>query len=155
MPFDLVTKLIALNACKKEDKKPVETVIIAGNNNLTTETKPNGNKNLTRIDGTTVPIKQTNDRAIKESQTRELDRAGDFEMKYITPKVVRKTEPEPKKEIIIEEDNKLDFVLTRTEEPKKQEISIKTMSVSKPNQPQKKEEITSDGLGRLNMSDFF
>ena len=158
MPFDLVTKLIALRACKAEDKKPIQTVTIVGpnnNNNIN-----NNNHDLPRVNGNVISRSVSNNRIIKESQTKDLDRAGNFELNDNVSKPITKTEIttvpkiESKPELKVEV--KTDFILSdRIEEPKKQAVTVKSIPVNKPNQQTKKEELPNDGLGRINMSDFF
>lgn len=176
MPFGIITPALTLRMFKTANKKrPVKTVTISGPNKT-------GNKNnviITKTNGKVLP-RSTNNRTIKEFQTKELDRAGDFELKDVSSKVVQRVvpkkvelvkqevnqelKPEPIKQEVkqelklepIKEDLKLDFMLTRTEEPKKEEIVNKrAVPINKPNQQLKKEEQPNDGMGRLNMSDFF
>lgn len=182
MPFGIITPALTLRMIKTADKKPVQMVIISGPNKTSTK----NDVALTKSNGKVIP-RSTNNRTVKESQTKELDRAGNFELKDVAPKVVQRVAPkkveplkqevnqEPKPEPVkqevkpepklvkqepkiepVKEDLKLDFMLTRTEEPKKEEvINKRAVPINKPNQQPKKEEQPNDGMGRLNMSDFF
>lgn len=177
MPFGIITPALTLRMFKIVDKRPVQMVIISGPNKTTTTTK--NNVTTTKSNGKVIS-RSTNNRIIKESQTKELDRAGNFELKDVAPKVVQRVAPkkaepvkqeakrEPKLESVkqevkqelstepVKEDLKLDFMLIRTEEPKREEVIDKrAVPINKPNQQPKKEEQSSDGMGRLNMSDFF
>lgn len=110
--------------------------MVRDNKKTTTDTSPEhkpiipGNRPPNITQGVpSIPNNKPTDTTHQEipSKNKDLERAGQFELKEI--KIERTVEQKP--------------------------VASTIVPVNKPNPPPKKDDIPSDGMGRLNMNDFF